>query len=200
MTTETAGRRRTVTRATRETDISVSVNLDGGAVAHIATGIGFFDHMLTLLATHGGFDLTVQAKGDLEVDPHHTVEDCGIVLGQALHEALGKRAGINRYGWAYVPMDEALARTVIDLSGRPYCWFQAPVRAKRLGDFDTELCEDFFAAFANHGRFNLHIDLIRGRNSHHIIEAVFKSAARALRMAAAETGRDTIPSTKGRLD
>jgi len=186
-------------RVTAETNIRVRLDLDGAGQASISTGVGFFDHMLTLLAKHSGFDLQVNATGDLTVDPHHTVEDIGIVLGDSLRDALGDRSGIRRYGTSHIPMDEALVRSVVDLSGRPFCHFSATVRARRLGTFDTELVEDFLQALATHGRFAVHVDMIRGRNSHHIVEAVFKSLARSLGEAAGLTGSAGIPSTKGTL-
>lgn len=202
MSAKTGGRDRvaTVERQTAETSIRLTLDLDGEGSATIATGIGFFDHMLTLFTRHGRFNLNLEARGDLDVDPHHTVEDTGIVLGQAVREALGEKRGITRYGHAYVPMDEALVRAVVDLSGRPYCVYAVPALVPRLGAFDTELCEDFWYAMASNGRFNLHIDSIRGRNSHHIIEASFKSVARALRDAVQTGGwGEQIPSTKGTL-
>ena len=186
-------------RRTSETDVTLALNLDGSGESQIFTGVGFFDHMLTLFSKHGGFDLDLKVSGDLVVDPHHTVEDVGIVLGESLREALGDKSGIERYGCAYVPMDEALVRAVVDLSGRSFCHYEVVVRAKKLGGFDTELTEEFLRALTNHGRFSLHIDLIRGRNSHHIIEAVFKSLGRALRQAVAQTSTLGIPSTKGTL-
>lgn len=190
----------TVERQTAETSIRLTLDLDGDGSAGIATGIGFFDHMLTLFARHGRFNLDLEAHGDLAVDPHHTVEDTGIVLGQALREALGEKRGIARYGHAYVPMDEALVRAVVDLSGRPFCVYAVPTLTPRLGGFDTELCEDFWHAVVSNGRFNLHIDLIRGRNSHHIIETSFKAVARALHDAAQIGGwGEQVPSTKGTL-
>lgn len=186
-------------RQTAETDISLRLDLDGEGSANISTGIGFFDHMLTLFAKHGGFDLDLAASGDLQIDPHHTVEDVGIVLGSALNEALGDRDGIRRFGSAYVPMDEALVRAVVDISGRAFCHYQAAVRAKRLGSFDTELVQDFLEALAANGKLTLHVDMIRGRNSHHVVEAVFKSLGRALADAVARSGRSGVPSTKGTL-
>jgi imidazoleglycerol-phosphate dehydratase len=186
-------------RKTAETETSVQLDLDGSGTSTIETGIGFFDHMLTLLSMHAGFDLRLQAKGDLEVDAHHTVEDVGIVLGAAVLEALGDKSGIRRYGSALVPMDEALVRAALDLSGRPFCHYEAVVRAKRLGAFDTELVEDFLRAFATAGGITLHVDMIRGRNSHHIVEAVFKSLGRALAEAVSVSGRSGVPSTKGTL-
>ncbi|HEV3312618.1 MAG TPA: imidazoleglycerol-phosphate dehydratase HisB [Chloroflexota bacterium] len=185
-------------RKTNETDVRVRLDLDSADVPDVDTGIGFFDHMLTLFAQHGGFTLNVRAKGDLTVDPHHSVEDVGIVLGEALREALGDKAGIRRYACAYVPMDEALVRTALDLSGRSFCHYHATVRARRLGSLDTELVEDFLRALADHGKLTMHVDMIRGRNSHHIVEAVFKSLGRALGEAVEIVGT-RIPSTKGTL-
>lgn len=193
---------RTVSRSrkTRETDIQVSLNLDGSGRYDVSTGIGFFDHMLAQLARHGQMDLTVSAKGDLEIDGHHTVEDVGWVLGQALHEALGERRGISRFGYAYVPLDEALTRVVIDLSGRPYLVYKAEFKVPRIGDLQTELIEEFLKAFVQEGRFNLHVESLYGRNQHHIAETIFKAAAVALH-SATRVVRDTaeIPSTKGVL-
>ncbi len=185
-------------RATTETRIEVTLDLDGSGAASIDTGIGFFDHMLMLLAKHSGIDLKIAAKGDLDVDPHHTVEDVGLVLGDALNEALGDKSGIERFGFAYVPMDEALVRAVIDLSGRPYCHSFVSVRSKRLGNFDTELVDDFMAALSSRAGMSLHLDVIRGRNSHHVVEAAFKATARALGQAVSK-GRAGVPSTKGTL-
>jgi imidazoleglycerol-phosphate dehydratase len=193
-------RRASLVRRTNETDIRLTLDLDGEGRADINTGVAFFDHMLTLFARHGRFDLSVEARGDLEIDAHHTVEDIGIVLGQALATALGDKRGIARYGHAYVTMDEALARAVVDLSGRPYCVYEVPVAAARLGALDTELAEDFWRAFAMNGRLNLHLDLIRGRNSHHVLEACFKAVARALHDAVRiGLWGDEVPSTKGSL-
>jgi imidazoleglycerol-phosphate dehydratase len=191
----------TVTRRTGETEIRVRLDLDGSGRATIATGIGFFDHMLDALARHSLFDLEIQAKGDLHVDAHHTVEDTGIVLGQALTQALGDRAGIRRYGEATVPLDDALARVVVDVSGRPFVSYHAePPTWQKLGDYDVALTPEFFRAFATHGGLTLHIDLLRGQNAHHVVEAVFKAAARALREAADMDGRVVgVPSTKGSL-
>jgi imidazoleglycerol-phosphate dehydratase len=187
-------------RRTKETDIELSLRLDGSGKTDIATGIGFFDHMLEALAKHARFDLEVACNGDLHVDAHHSVEDVGLVLGDALREALGDRAGITRFGHAYVPLDEALARCVVDLSGRGFLHYGIAFRARQVGTLPTELIEDFFWAFADHGRFNLHLDLIRGRNAHHIAECVFKSTARALADAIAIDPRvEGIPSTKGSL-
>jgi imidazoleglycerol-phosphate dehydratase len=195
-----AARTTTVERRTRETDIRLSLGLDGGGTSEIATGIGFLDHMLAAFATHGRFDLAVQCRGDLHVDAHHTVEDVGIVLGQALKQALGDKKGIVRFGHAYVPLDEALARCVVDLSGRPYLHFDVTFKARQVGTMPTELFEDFFWALADHGRLNLHLEAIRGRNSHHIAETLFKATARALSMAVALDPRVAdVPSTKGTL-
>jgi imidazoleglycerol-phosphate dehydratase len=189
-----------VERRTRETDIVLTLALDGQGRSKVATGIGFLDHMLTSLATHARFDLEARCKGDLEVDAHHSVEDVGIALGQALREALGDKAGIVRFGHAYCPLDEALTRAVVDLSGRPWLHFGVAFRAHKVGDLPTELFEDFFWALVDHGRFNLHLDLVRGRNAHHIAETMFKSTARALSMAVALDPRVVgVPSTKGSL-
>jgi imidazoleglycerol-phosphate dehydratase len=187
-------------RKTRETEIRLSLALDGSGRSKIATGIGFLDHMLTSLATHAGFDLEVACKGDLHVDAHHSVEDVGIVLGDALLQSLGDKRGIGRFGHAYVPLDEALARCVIDLSGRPFLHYDVTFKARNLGAMPTELFEDFFWALADHGRMNIHLEQIRGRNAHHIAETLFKATARALRMAVAKgAGSGAIPSTKGSL-
>jgi imidazoleglycerol-phosphate dehydratase len=195
-----AERKARVERKTRETDVVVTLSLDGSGKSRIATGIGFLDHMLTALATHSGLDLELRCRGDLHVDPHHSVEDAGIGLGRALRQALGDKAGLARFGHAYVPLDEALARAVVDLSGRPWLHFEASFKAQMLGTLPTELIEDFFWAVADHGRLNLHLDLVRGRNAHHIAEALFKAFARALRMAVALDERVTgVPSTKGTL-
>jgi imidazoleglycerol-phosphate dehydratase len=195
-----AARRARVARKTRETDIQLELGLDGSGRSSIATGIGFLDHMLTALATHGRFDLDVRCRGDLHVDAHHSVEDVGIALGQALREALGDKRGIVRFGHAYVPLDEALSRCVVDLSGRPWLHFGVEFKARRVGDMPTELFEDFFWALADHGRLNIHLDTVRGRNAHHIAETLFKSTARALSMAVALDPRvKGVPSTKGQL-
>jgi imidazoleglycerol-phosphate dehydratase len=195
-----AARKAVVKRKTRETDIELSLGLDGAGRSRIATGIGFLDHMLTSFATHGRFDLVVKCKGDLQVDAHHSVEDVGIALGQALKQALGDKAGIVRFGHAYCPLDEALSRCVIDLSGRPWLTFAVTFKAQRVGDMPTELFEDFFWALCDHGRLNLHLDLIRGRNAHHIAETLFKASSRALAMAVALDPRvKGVPSTKGSL-
>ena len=195
-----ARRQGTVERKTRETDIRLRLDLDGEGKSRIATGIGFFDHMLTAFSTHGRFDVDLRCKGDLHVDAHHSVEDVGIALGQALREALGDKKGIVRFGHAYVPLDEALSRCVIDLSGRPYLHYDVTFKARQIGEMPTELFEDFFWALADHGRLNIHLEAIRGRNAHHIAETLFKSAARALSMAVARDPRvKGIPSTKGSL-
>lgn len=190
----------TKSRKTKETDIRVSLNLDGSGQYEINTGIPFFDHMLAQLARHGQMDLTIAAKGDLEIDGHHTVEDVGWVLGQALYEALGERRGIARFGYAYVPLDEALTRAVIDLSGRPYLVYKAEFKVPRIGDLQSELIEEFLKAFVQEGKFNLHVENLYGRNQHHIAETIFKATARALRMATrVDGGSGDIPSTKGVL-
>lgn len=190
----------TITRNTRETQIRLELNLDGGGQGSWQTGVGFLDHMLELFTRHGAFDLKVEAKGDLQVDQHHTVEDVGICLGQAVKQALGDKAGIRRYGYFTLPMEETLASTAIDLSGRYYLVFRADFESPKIGDFDTELVEDFWQAFAANALCNLHILIHYGRNSHHKSEAIFKSAARALRMAVEQDPRMSgVPSTKGTL-
>ena len=187
-------------RKTNETDIQVKLNLDGAGQYDIQTGIPFFDHMLAQLARHGRMDLTIKAKGDLEIDGHHTVEDVGWVLGQALHEALGDRRGITRFGHAYVPLDEALTRVVIDLSGRPFLVYKAEFKVPRIGDLQAELIEEFLKAFVQEGKFNLHVENLYGRNQHHIAETIFKATARALRTAVRiDADSSDIPSTKGVL-
>lgn len=190
-----------IQRKTGETDISVSVNLDGDGRAEFATGIPFLEHMLDQIARHGLIDLSIQAQGDLHIDDHHTVEDIGITLGQAFAKALGDKRGIQRYGHAYVPLDEALSRVVIDFSGRPGLEYRVDCPAGRVGAFDTELVLEFFQGFVNHALATVHIDNLQGRNSHHIIETVFKAFGRALRMALAQDERmqQVIPSTKGSL-
>lgn len=187
-----------ITRKTKETDITVKLNLDGSGKADIFTGIGFFDHMLTALSVHSGFDISVNAVGDLHVDPHHTVEDIGIVLGQAFKQAIGDMKGINRYGSAYIPMDEALGFACLDISNRPYLVFEADFSDERVGGFDTCLTEEFFRAFAFNGGITLHVIEKYGKNDHHIIEALFKAAAHALKEAAALNGGEIL-STKGVL-
>jgi imidazoleglycerol-phosphate dehydratase len=187
-------------RKTKETDIQVKLNLDGTGQYDIHTGIPFFDHMLAQLARHGQMDLTITAKGDLEIDGHHTVEDVGWVLGQALYEALGDRRGVTRFGHAYVPLDEALTRVVVDLSGRPYLVYKADFKVPRIGDLQTELIEEFLKAFVQEGKFNLHVENLYGRNQHHIAETIFKAMARAMRMATrVDADSSDIPSTKGVL-
>lgn len=190
-------------RRTRETEISVRLDLDGSGEADIETGIGFFDHMLDALARHGGFDLRVHCSGDLHIDAHHTVEDAGIVIGGALLDALGDKRGIARFADATVPLDEALVRAVVDLSGRPFIHYEVPMPAgqPRIGDFDTALAVEFWRAFATEARLTLHLDLIRGVNAHHIVEATFKAAARALGAATrVDPARAaSVPSTKGVL-
>lgn len=194
------GRQATVTRTTGETDITLSVDLDGKGSSAIATGIGFFDHMLTLFARHGLYDLDVRASGDLETGSHHTVEDTGIVLGQAFDSALGDRAGIERYGSAHIPMDECLAHAAIDISGRPHVTCQVPLPTTVVGGFESDLLEEFLRAFANNARLTLHLRLLAGENPHHVIEACFKAVARALRIATSINPRESgVPSTKGSL-
>lgn len=187
-------------RETAETQIDVALQLDGTGKAVIATGVGFLDHMLTHLARHGRFDLSVQAKGDLHIDAHHTVEDVGICIGKCLGQALGDKAGIRRYGDATVPMDETLATAAVDLSGRPFLVWRADVPNELLGNFSSQLAEEFWRAVSSAGVFNLHVVVHHGSNTHHIIEAIFKAVARALRQAVEPDPRTTdIPSTKGVL-
>ncbi len=197
MKTRSASLRRT----TQETDIRLRLNLDGRGRYRVATGIRFLDHMLELWARHGGFDLEVQARGDLDVDQHHTVEDVGLVLGQAVRQALGSKKGINRAGYFVMPMDETLALAAVDLSGRPYLVLQAPLRARYVGDLQTELVEDFFQGFATAAGANVHLKVAYGRSTHHQVEALFKAFARALRYACSRDGRlrRQLPSTKGLL-
>jgi imidazoleglycerol-phosphate dehydratase len=185
-------------RTTGETEVSLSLALDGAGEGTRTTGVGFFDHLLDALARHGGLDLDVQAEGDLQTGPHHTVEDTGIVFGQAIDEALGDRSGIRRFGHAVLPMDEARASCAIDLSGRPYTAFDARFPAQRVGDFDTDLAEEFFRAVANTGKLTLHLTVEAGANSHHMVEVSFKAFARALRQAVEVEGIG-VPSTKGLL-
>jgi imidazoleglycerol-phosphate dehydratase len=190
----------TIERTTKETSIKLSLDLDGSGTSELNSGIPFLDHMLEQISRHGLIDLTIDAKGDLEIDGHHTVEDIGICLGEALREAVGDKAGIVRYGHAYVPLDEALSRVVLDLSGRPGLEYHISFPKETVGGFDVELFKEFFQAISNHGRITLHIDAIRGNNNHHIIETVFKAFGRALRMAVESDPRVTdIPSTKGAL-
>jgi imidazoleglycerol-phosphate dehydratase len=187
-------------RQTAETDVQLSLDLDGQGEGERATGVGFFDHMLDLLARHGGLDLAVQVNGDLATGAHHTVEDTGLVLGQALHEALGDRAGITRYGHAVVPMDEARASAAVDLSGRPFLLFEAQLPAGTTGDFEHELCEEFLRAVSTTARMTLHVKVEAGTNAHHMIEACFKALARAVREAVSIDPRQSgVPSTKGTL-
>jgi len=194
------GRTATVRRETGETRIELSLDLDGTGRADVSTGVGFFDHMLTLLARHGLLDLTVRAAGDLHVDAHHTVEDVGICLGRALAQALGDKAGVRRYGSATLPMDEALVTAAVDLSGRPFCVWKAEVPAELLGTFSAGLAEEFWRAASSSGAFALHVVCHHGRNTHHIIEGAFKATARALRQAVEPDPRMTgVPSTKGLL-
>ena len=190
-----------VHRKTAETDIQVRLDLDGSGRAELATGIGFFDHMLDQIARHGLIDLAIQAQGDLHIDGHHTVEDVGITLGQAFAQALGDKRGITRYGHAYVPLDEALSRVVLDCSGRPGLHMHVVFKAGQIGAFDTQLAFEFFQGFVNHAGVTLHIDNLKGENAHHQCETVFKAFARALRMAITPDPRaaGTIPSTKGSL-
>lgn len=191
-------RNSTLCRVTNETDITLSLGLDGGD-AHISTGLGYFDHMLMQLARHGGLGLEIEAKGDLQVDSHHLVEDIGLCLGDALREALGDRKGIARWGEAHVPMDEALVRVVVDLSGRPYCVFQADLPKIIFGNgFQVEMVREFFIAFSVRGAFNLHAAVLYGENTHHKVEGLFKGLARALKQAVRVQGNE-LPSTKGTL-
>ena len=190
-----------VSRNTAETRITVKVNLDGTGKSHLATGIGFFDHMLDQIARHGMIDLEIQAHGDLHIDGHHTVEDVGITFGQAVYRAVGDKRGIRRYGHAYVPLDEALSRVVVDFSGRPGLVMDVPFKSSTIGEFDTQLTHEFFQGFVNHAFVTLHIDNLKGENAHHQAETVFKAFARALRAALELDARalGTVPSTKGTL-
>jgi len=193
-------RKAKIERRTAETEIQLEIDLDGTGQSQVRTGVGFLDHMLNLFAKHGGVDLNVTARGDLHVDQHHTVEDVGICLGQAVRQALGDKAGIRRYGHFTLPMEETLVTTALDLSGRYYLVFQADFPTPKIGEFDSELVQDFWQATAANALCNLHILLHHGRNSHHISEAIFKSAARALRMAVERDPRSSgVPSTKGTL-
>lgn len=191
----------TITRKTEETEITVEVNLDGTGIYDNVTKVGFFDHMLDQLARHSLIDMRIRAKGDLYIDDHHTVEDVGITLGQAIAQALGDKRGIVRYGSCHLPMDDAQIRTALDLAGRPYLIFNADFPSQKIGTFDTELVREFFQALSVHAGLTLHIDQLHGFNSHHIAEAMFKSVARALRVAVETDSRkaDAIPSTKGAL-
>lgn len=196
-----APRKSEVSRNTAETRITVRVDLDGSGAARLHTGIGFFDHMLDQIARHGMIDLEVRADGDLHIDGHHTVEDVGIAFGQAVYKAIGDRSGIRRYGHAYVPLDEALSRVVIDFSGRPGLIMNVPFKSGMIGTFDSQLAHEFFQGFVNHAFVTLHIDNLRGENAHHQAETVFKAFARALRTAVEidPRAKGTIPSTKGSL-
>ncbi|GAB6035169.1 imidazoleglycerol-phosphate dehydratase HisB [Galenea microaerophila] len=196
-----AARTATIERNTLETQIKVHLNLDGSGQANLQTGVPFFEHMLDQIARHGLIDLDIQAQGDTHIDDHHTVEDVGITLGQALKAAVGDKKGITRYGHAYVPLDEALSRVVIDLSGRPGLVFHADFTRASIGSFDTELVYEFFQGFVNHAQATVHIDCLRGHNAHHQAETIFKAFGRALRMALSPDARlgDQLPSTKGAL-
>ena len=194
-----ASRRGEVKRSTRETAIEARLDLDGSGTAAVETGMPFLDHMLTLFTHHGRFDLELRAKGDLDVDYHHSVEDAGLVVGECLFEALGDKSGIQRFGAAYVPLDEALSRVVVDICGRPFLSYRVRFRTERVGNFPTELFEDFFRAVSDRARLTMHLDLIHGRNSHHIAETLFKAFGRALRDAAGRTVAGLVPSTKGTL-
>jgi imidazoleglycerol-phosphate dehydratase len=193
-------RKAEVKRKTKETEISLKINLEGSGKHSIHTGIPFFDHMLSLLAYHGSMDLSLKARGDIGVDAHHTVEDVGICLGDGIRKALGEARGIQRYGMALIPMDEALASVALDLSMRPWLVFHMKLKRSRIGTFDLELIEEFFKALCNHGRMTLHINLLYGRNSHHMVEGVFKGFGRALRQAISfDSWSASVPSTKGIL-
>ena len=194
-------RQATITRKTRETDVSVTVNLDGEGTTSIDTGVGFFDHMLDQLGRHGLIDLDVRVKGDLHIDQHHTVEDTGIALGQALRQALGDLKGVTRYADVHLPMDETLTRVALDISGRPFLVFRTEFPAEKIGAFDTQLVREFFQAFAMNAGFTLHVETLYGFNAHHIAESCFKGVARALRQAVAIDARQAgrVPSTKGTL-
>jgi imidazoleglycerol-phosphate dehydratase len=194
------GRQADIRRKTKETDVRVRLNLDGSGKSQISIGVPFLEHMLELFAKHGLFDLQLTCAGDLQIDDHHSVEDIAITLGQALAQALADKSGINRYGEAVVPMDEALCRSVIDLSGRFYLVYEVPTKRQKIGNFSVELAEHFWRSFAETAKFNLHIDCLRGRNTHHILEGTFKASARALRQAVERNVRVTgVPSTKGSL-
>ena len=189
-----------ISRKTKETQIRVALNLDGSGASTINTGVGFFDHMLDLLARHSLIDMTVEAQGDLQVDAHHTVEDVGIVLGQCIEKALGEKKGIFRYGWAIVPMDESLAQVAIDLSGRPAYVMNAKFAGNLIGNFPVELVDEFFKSISTNAKMNLHINVPYGTNNHHISEAIFKATAKALRQAVSSDPRNPgVPSTKGSL-
>ena len=197
----TQARTASVVRNTSETQIELTINLDGTGQAELSTGLAFFEHMLTQIARHGLIDIHIQATGDLEVDAHHMVEDVGIVLGQALNEAAGDKSGLTRYGHAYVPLDEALSRVVVDLSGRPGLFYCVDYTRSRVGDFDVDLLREFFQGLVNHGMLTVHLDNLKGENAHHQAETLFKAFGRALRMAVSVDARmgNTVPSTKGSL-
>lgn len=197
----TQARTASVVRNTSETQIELTINLDGTGQAELSTGLPFFEHMLTQIARHGLIDIHIQATGDLEVDAHHMVEDVGIVLGQALNEAAGDKSGLTRYGHAYVPLDEALSRVVVDLSGRPGLFYCVDYTRSRVGDFDVDLLREFFQGLVNHGMLTVHLDNLKGENAHHQAETLFKAFGRALRMAVSVDTRmgNTVPSTKGSL-
>lgn len=197
----TQARTASVVRNTSETRIELTINLDGTGQAELSTGLPFFEHMLTQIARHGLIDIHIQATGDLEVDAHHMVEDVGIVLGQALNEAAGDKSGLTRYGHAYVPLDEALSRVVVDLSGRPGLFYCVDYTRSRVGDFDVDLLREFFQGLVNHGMLTVHLDNLKGENAHHQAETLFKAFGRALRMAVSVDARlgNTVPSTKGSL-
>jgi imidazoleglycerol-phosphate dehydratase len=198
---DTESRRATVTRRTKETAISASVDLDGTGAYEIATGVGFLDHMIEQLARHSLIDISLKAKGDLHIDQHHTTEDAGIVLGQAVAKALGDKKGIARYGAAYLPMDETLTRVALDVSGRPFLVWKVKFTRSKIGDMDTELFREWFQAFAQHAGLTLHVETLYGENSHHIAETCYKALARALRQAISldERQQGRVPSTKGQL-
>ena len=197
----TQARTASVVRNTSETQIELTINLDGTGQAELSTGLPFFEHMLTQIARHGLIDIHIQATGDLDVDAHHMVEDVGIVLGQALNEAAGDKSGLTRYGHAYVPLDEALSRVVVDLSGRPGLFYCVDYTRSRVGDFDVDLLREFFQGLVNHGMLTVHLDNLKGENAHHQAETLFKAFGRALRTAVSVDGRmgNTVPSTKGSL-
>ena len=197
----TQARTASVVRNTSETQIELTINLDGTGQAELSTGLPFFEHMLTQIARHGLIDIHIQASGDLEVDAHHMVEDVGIVLGKALNEAAGDKSGLTRYGYAYVPLDEALSRVVVDLSGRPGLFYCVDYTRSRVGDFDVDLLREFFQGLVNHGMLTVHLDNLKGENAHHQAETLFKAFGRALRMAVSIDARmgNTVPSTKGSL-
>jgi imidazoleglycerol-phosphate dehydratase len=196
-----SSRRAEITRKTKETQITLSVNLDGSGTSRLNTGLPFLEHMLEQVARHGLIDIVLEAKGDLHIDAHHTVEDIGITLGQAIAKAVGEKKGIRRYGHAYVPLDEALSRVVVDFSGRPGLEYHVDFPRSRVGEFDVDLVHEFFQGFCNHALVTLHVDCLRGKNAHHNAETIFKAFGRALRMALEVDARapDSIPSTKGSL-